>query len=67
MVNNNWSNYHGLIFVLIIIVHNYTITLWCGLSFQRVEMSLTVNAFVSSPKLNELAMLKMSELVMLEN
>ena len=37
------------------------------LSFRRVEMSFSVEEFVSSPKLSDLATLKRSELVALAN
>ena len=62
MVSNNWSNYCGLSFVVIIIVIGLLVCglLICELSFQRVEMSFTCIC-------SELTTLKRSELVALEN
>ena len=41
--------------------------LFCGLSSRIVGMSFSIDAFVSTPMLNEIAMLKKSELVVLAN
>ena len=63
MVSDYWNNCR-LVFVTIFIATGLSLSVG-GLLIRGAETSFTVEAFVSEPKLSELAMLKRSELVVL--